>query len=222
MQHMRTDSPTGIRRADKQWQPLTDRQREEIDAETKQLLRQLNASIRNLADAEQLRQNTEATVNRRKYARTGLGTLGKWAAGGVGQAKTYEEELDDSRSQAIKMHRENVLWYVRQKLQECGGMQASMMETRITRELEKNKSVLYKTRGEDMPEFGGFEEAPVPPPTNYKRNKSAYVEEQQEQAVEDQLTPEQIQVFEKENLDMLKQYEATFNQVRQVRCRVTA
>jgi hypothetical protein len=192
---------------------LTDRQREEIDAETKQLLRELNASIRNLADAEQLRQNTETTLARKKYARLGLGALGKWAAGGAGQTKTDEQELDEAKSNAIKMHRESVLWYLRQKLQECGSFQASMMETRIMREIEKNRSVPAKPRTRTLPELGGFDNVPVPP-TKYKGHKAAAMEEAQVLYPEQELTPEQIQMFEKENQDMLKHYENALDQVR--------
>lgn len=112
------------------------------------------------------------------------------------------------------MHRENVLWYLRQKLQECGSFQASMMETRIMREMEKNKSVLYKARGKPMPELGGFDDAPVPPPRQ-GNNKAMHVEDQQPtQNPEDELSPEQLQMFEKENQDMMKHYEATLDQVR--------
>ena len=211
---IRNDSSANLWRHEK-WQYLTDSQREEIDAETKQLLRELNASIRNLADAEQLRQNTETTLNRKRYGRTGLGMLGQWAAGGAGQTRSYEQEVGEARANAIKMHRENVLWYLRQKLQECGSFQASMMETRITREMEKNKSVLYKTRGQAMPELGGFEDAPVPPP-NFAGRRASRMEPQQGAAVEDELTPEQIQMFEKDNQDMLRHYEATLDQVRYV------
>ncbi len=191
---------------------LTDRQRDEIDAETKQLLRELNASIRNLADAEQLRQNTETTLTRKKYARTGLGVLSTWAAGGASQGKSYDQERDEAKAGAIKMHRESVLWYLRQKLQECGSFQASMMETRIMREMEKNKSLLYKARGKPMPEFGGFDDAPMPPPKHGKI--TMHLEDQKTQNPEDELSPEQLQMFEKENQDMMKHYEATLDQVK--------
>jgi syntaxin 18 len=193
---------------------LTDRQRDEIDAETKQLLRELNASIRNLADAEQLRQNTETSLSRKKYARLGLGALGAWAAGGAIQAKSYGQEQDEAKAGAIKMHRENVLWYLRQKLQECGSFQASMMETRIMREMEKNKSLLYKARGKPMPELGGFDDAAVPPTRPGIKNATHLEDEQRPQNPEDDLSPEQLQMFEKENQDMMKHYEATLDQVR--------
>jgi len=153
-------------------------------------------------------------LNRKKYARLGLGALGSWAAGGAGQTKSYEQELDEAKANAISTHRESVLWYLRQKLQECGSFQASMMEKRILREMEKNKSVLAKSRAGPMPELGGFSHAPVPP-TKYSSNTVANMESQQSN-LEQELTPEQIQMFEKENQDMLKHYESTLDQVRYV------
>jgi syntaxin 18 len=176
-------------------------------------LRELNASIRNLADAEQLRQNTETTLLRKKYGRRGLGALGNWAAGGAERSKPYEQELAEARANTVSTHRENVLWYLRQKLQECGSFQASMMEIRIMREMEKNKSVLHKTRGKMMHDIGGGDEVPVPA-FDYKGNQVTQMEEQHRQTIEDELSPEQLQMFEKDNQDMLKHYEETLNQVK--------
>lgn len=151
---------------------------------------------------------------RKKYARLGLGALGSWAAGGAAQSKSYEQELEEARANAISGHRESVLWYLRQKLQECGSFQASMMEKRILREVEKNRSVLANARPGAMPEFGGFEDVPVPP-SKYKGSGSAHLETQAHQP-EEELSPEQIQMFEKQNQDMLKHYESTLDQVRYV------
>ncbi|KAG4424642.1 hypothetical protein IFR04_002175 [Cadophora malorum] len=195
----------------KEWKHLTDRQRDEIDAQTKKLLRELNARIRMLADAEQVRQNTEETIRRKKFGRLGLGTLGKWAAGGAGQTKTMDEELDEAKANEIKMHRESVLWYLREKLQECGQFQASMMEKRIMRQIEKNKNMISMSRMAG-PELGGFENAPMPPSTS--QSSSAAHLETKEQNTDQDLTPEQIQMFEQENQDMLKHYESTLDQVR--------
>lgn len=204
---------THLASKDKQWQYLTDRQRDEIDGETKQLLRELNSSIRNLADAEQLRQNTEATLTRKKYARL-RGAFVKWAAGGGDQSRSYDQEQDEAKANAISAHRESVLWYLRQKLQECGSFQASMMEKRINREVEKNRSVLAKSRTAAIPEPGGFENAPISPAKS-KASTAAHLETRELYPEED-LTPEQIQMFEKENQDMLKHYESTLDQVRYV------
>lgn len=182
------------------------------------MLRELNASIRNLADAEQLRQNTETTLRRKKYARRGLGALSTWAAGGGETSKSYEEELDEAKSNAISMHRESVLWYLRQKLQECGSFQASMMETRIVREMEKNKSMLYKAREQTTPALGGFE---APKPTaKFSQSTVEQMDERHDNDLGDELSGEQLQVLEKENFDMMKHYEDTLNQVRydELRC----
>lgn len=196
-----------------QWKYLTDRQREEIDAEAKQLLRELNASIRNLADAEQLRQNTEITVIRKKYARLGLGAIGSWAAGGAGHTKSYEQEQDEAKASTIIMHRESVLWYLRQKLQECGRFQGSMMEKRLLREMEKNRSVLANSRPAPVTDYD-FNEG-TKSTTTYSGRSMAHNESPVFNPEED-LTPEQIQLFEKENQDMLKHYESTLDQVRSV------
>jgi len=198
---------------DKQWQYLTDRQREEIDAETKQLLRELNAGIRNLADAEQLRQSTEATLRRKKYARLGLGALGAWAAGGAGNTKSFEQELDEAKANAINTHRESVLWYLRQRLQECGSFQASMMEKRLLREMEKNKNALARTRPEPVPGLMDFNDPTPVSPEGLKAFTAAQMESH-ELYPEQELSPEQIQVLEKESKDMLQHYENTLDQVR--------
>ncbi|KFY04674.1 hypothetical protein O988_00606 [Pseudogymnoascus sp. VKM F-3808] len=197
---------------DKEWRYLTDRQRDEIDAETKQLLRELNYGIRNLADAEQLRQDTETTLIEKKYG-TKLGALGNWAVGGIGQSKPPEQEQAESRANTISTHRENVLWYLRQKLQQCGGLQAAMMETRIMREMEKNKSLLYKSKGGMAMDGGGSGEPPIPA-FEYKGAAGRQVEEEYGKNVEDELTPEQLQLFEKENQNMVQHYEDTLNQVK--------
>lgn len=196
---------------DRQSKHLTDRQKEEIDAEAKQLIRQLEASIRNLEDAELLSQQTEATLIRKKYARLGLGTLGSWAAGGTGQTKSHEQELDEAKANAIKTHREGVFWYLSQKIQQCSLFQAVMMEKRLRREMEKNKSALAKSRP-PMPELVIFDNASVPP-TKSKAKTAAHVDAQQLDP-EQELSPEQLQMFEKENQDMLKHYESTLDQVR--------
>lgn len=166
-----------------------------------------------LADAEQVRQETQENLRRKKYARLGLGALGKWAGGGVGQSKTMDESLDEAKSNQIKMHRENVLWYLRQKLRECGDLQASMMDKRIMRQIEKDKNMISMSRM--GPELGGFDNAPLPP-SNSKASYVAHTETQEPSADSD-LTAEQIQMFEKENQDMLKHYESTLDQVRYVR-----
>ena len=134
--------------------------------------------------------------------------------------------MDAARANTIKMHRENVIWYLTRKLEECGEVQRSMMETRLYREIEKSKSVLYKTRASrrmsglpdmdgDIPGLergGGVRSLP-----GYgSANKVAQMDEAERKRIEQQLSPDQLQLFAKENQDMLKHYEDTLDQVRYV------
>lgn len=93
-----------------------------------------------------------------------------------------------------------------------------MMEKRILREVEKNKSVLANSKVGHMPELGGFDNAAVPP-SSYRASAAPQMETQ-ELDPETELSQEQIQMFEKENQDMLKLYESKLDQVRYVARRI--
>ena len=150
---------------------------------------------------------------KKKYG-SRLGGLANWAAGGIGHTKSPEQTQAELAANTIKEHRENVLYLLRLRLQEAGQLQASMMETRIMRELEKNKSVLYKARGRMGQEPG----EPAVPAFEYQGGQGVKMEQQSEPGhnVEDELTPQQLQMFEKENQDMVRHYEETLNQVKYV------
>ncbi|KAF2877426.1 snare protein syntaxin-like protein 18/UFE1 [Massariosphaeria phaeospora] len=192
-QFARTNSSSALSPADKDSKYLSDAQRTEIDASAKQLLRELNRAITGLQDAEQVRQAADSAMALRKRARSGLGGLGRWAAGGAITAKSPEEEIGEAKANALKAHRESIIWYLQMQLDECGRFHGSMMEIRLTREVEKSKSVLYKARGT------------MPAADNYKSDSVV---------AEEQLDPEQLQLFAQENQDMLKHYEDHLDQVR--------
>ncbi|KAF1913319.1 snare-complex protein syntaxin-18 N-terminus-domain-containing protein [Ampelomyces quisqualis] len=189
------------RAADQDGKHLTDTQRTEIDASAKQSLRELNYAITTLRDAEQIRQTTQAQVALRKRAKQGLGALGRWAAGGAMTAKSVEEELEEAQANTVKAHRESIIWSLQKQLEECGRFQSAMMEIRLMREVEKSKSVLYKTRtpGPWAADYGGETSSP---------------QDEAGGAVETQLDAEQLQLFAQENQDMLRQYEDQLDKVR--------
>lgn len=195
---------------------MTDKERGEIDANAKQLLRELNHAVKSLSDAEQVRQEAERTIALKKRAKQGFGVLGRWAAGGAITAKSPEEELEEAKANTVKVHRESVIWYLQRQLEECGRFQSSMMEIRLTREVEKSKSILYKARvtlpvTDDFSGMNGGHEW-----ANDYRGKTSYQLDTESKAVEEQLDPEQLQLFAQENQDMLKHYEDTLDQVRYV------
>ncbi|KAJ0302506.1 hypothetical protein COL5a_001448 [Colletotrichum fioriniae] len=211
--------------AAQQQRHLTDRDREEVDANAKQMLRELNASITALNEAELLRRETETAVIRKKYA-SRLGALGAWAAASdndnsSSKGKTAEHAAAEARARTIEQHRDEVIQSLRLGLQRCGRTQQDMMEVRLTREMEKNRSVLAKAGGGGaMPELGGFYESMAKrgaankgttgkagfPPGDEGASSSYDPREG--------LTDEQIQMFEKGNQDMLQHYNSTLDKVR--------
>ncbi|KAK8120008.1 snare protein syntaxin-like protein 18/UFE1 [Apiospora kogelbergensis] len=202
IRHM-TDSPA----------PLTDREREEIDANSKSMLRQLNAKIRELSEAENARREMEAGLIAKKFGR-GLGALGAWAAGGGKVSKTAEHATAEDKANMLNTHRESVLWTLQQRLQECVKTQQGMMEVRLHREMEKNRSVLAKATGSSMASLGVMPEAGSPVRERRKQSQSLPPDQQPSYSTAQDLSPEQIQMFEQENHDMLKHYESTLDQVR--------
>jgi len=198
---------------------LTDAQRNEIDAQAKLSINQLNDAIKRLGVAEQARQATEKQLALKKRAKQGLGALGRWAAGGAITAKSVEEEIEETKANTIKAHRESIIWSLQNQLEQCGRFQSEMMEIRLMREVEKSKSVLYKTRttGPAAASYGdmngssstGGESADY-------RAKSTYTQDESSAVIENQLDPEQLQLFAQENQDMLKQYEDQLDKVRYV------
>lgn len=204
---------------------LTDAERNSIDRDAKDMLRALSARINVLTQEEIQRQEAAARAIKQKYAR-GLRALTGWAAGaGLGDkdggaaAKSPEHAAAVEAEKQVIEHRGGVIVYLQQKLQLAATLQRTMMETRLAREMEKNRSVLAKARGaQQLPpslanEFG-FDEPPV------VASSSVPVEEEEakkRQGASDlDLTDEQRQMFERDNQDMLKHYSSATEKVKTV------
>ncbi|KAL6881114.1 t-SNARE protein [Trichoderma novae-zelandiae] len=196
-----------VRLAQNQPRVLSDREREEIDANAKQMIRELNASIRSLDEAEQLRRETESAIIRKKYTK-GLGALGSWASGGLASSKSAEHAAAEGQAMQLGGYRDGVLWFLRQRLELCCRTQQDMMETRLRRELEKSRSMLPMG---DLAEFV---------PTAYKPHRQtsgdAFPPGSEEPAapIPEGLTDEQVQMFEEGNQSMMEHYESTLDKVR--------
>jgi syntaxin 18 len=203
--------------------PLTDRDREEIDANSKKLLRDLNAKIRQLVDAEQVRRETEAQLLKKKFVR-GLSALGSWASGGAGTGlvgKSVEYRRAEEAANSVNTHRESIIWTLRQRLQECVKTQQDMMEVRLNREMEKQRSVLARAGVADGMALGSMPDMsigePSSPSSKRRPSQTAWQQEDQQPTAytdQDGLSPEQIQMFERENHDMLQHYQSVLGQVR--------
>lgn len=196
--------------------PLTDDEREAIDAQSKQLLRQLNAKITGLKQAEDVRNQTLDSVALRKRAQGGLMGLGRWAAGGAQTAKLPEEELEEAARKTVFAVRESIILYLQQKLEEAGRVQSEMMDIRLTREVEKTKSMLAKSA------MGGATSHLVseslassqPGPSKRQRFSAELESGTPDSTGREELSEEQLQLFAEENNELLKHYEDQLDQVR--------
>ncbi|KAF2719498.1 hypothetical protein K431DRAFT_286621 [Polychaeton citri CBS 116435] len=210
-------------------QQLTDRERDEIDASSKQLLRQLNHGINGFKQAELIRLETQNSVALSKRAKGGLGALGRWAAGGAVLAKSSEEEREEAERAAVAAHRESVIYYLQRRLELASRVQSEMMEVRLGREVEKSKSILHKSQlsagaipyahDEDgstsatgrmsVAEKRGSAGLANGVPADDDRSAGTVTA-----ASAQTLSPEQMQIFAEENADLLKHYEDQLGQVR--------
>lgn len=101
------------------------------------------------------------------------------------------------------------------------------MERRLEREVERGRSALYKVEGNGgagegfngVGMSGGGREGINGRAGEGKREYrggGGVGEDESRREIEQQLSPEQLQLFARENQDMLKQYEDTLDQVRLV------
>ncbi|ATY58292.1 syntaxin [Cordyceps militaris] len=205
--YLSTAQPRRAQSRTVQGQPrvLTDREREEVDANAKQMIRELNASIRAVDDAEQLRRETAAAIVRKTYG-SALGALGSWASGGsaLGAGQSAEHAAAEARGRQTEMHRDSVLWFLRQRLEQCCRTQQDMMETRLTRELEKSRGFLAAPASD----FADFAQATGTAAPATSSADAAYG------AGNEGLTEDQVQMFEEGNQDMMKHYESTLAKVQ--------
>ncbi|CAJ0549351.1 hypothetical protein HG530_010135 [Fusarium avenaceum] len=202
---------TNSRTVKGQTRVLTDRDREEVDANAKQMIRELNAGIRALDEAEQLRRETESAIIRKKYV-GGLGALGSWASGGMLSSKTEEHAEAEAKARDVGIHRDSVVWFLRQRLELCCRTQQDMMEARLTREMEKSRSMLSRSGVTIAGDFAEF-------PPSARRHSQADPARQIPMSDDGQfpsqgLTEEQIQMFEEGNQDMMKHFESSLGKVR--------
>ncbi|KAG6027636.1 hypothetical protein E4U41_000871 [Claviceps citrina] len=188
-------------------QVLTDQEREDVDINAKEMIRELNASIRGLDEAEQLRRETESAIVRKKFA-GGLGALSSWASGDSASRKTAEHLAAEARAQQTGIHRDGILWFLRQRLELCCRTQQDMMETRLSREVEKTRGMLIPPAGD----FATFS----PTAEKFSRASRSAVDAASRDVTSftEGLTQEQVQMFEEDNQDMMKHYESTLDKVR--------
>lgn len=127
--------------------------------------------------------------------------------------------------------RQSVLWFLRRGLEGAASAQREMVEKRIERVREKEKSVLYMATGAGsstgaMSGGSGNRDGYGPGSLGATRWSSsspplptpdaAVLSEADSAQIEAQLSPEQLQLFAEENDSMLRVYQDTLGKVQYV------
>lgn len=193
--------------------PLTDKQKDELDAQSKQLLRQINAAIIGLKTAEGLRNEAAESIALHKRAKGGLGALGRWAAGGAVTAKSAAEAAEEFARREVAASRESVIYYLQRRLEEASRVQSEMMEIRLMREVERSKSVLYKSRAAGAIPYAEDEEFVADSTLLRKGSIANGYDTAWAEAEGGGMPSEQQQIFAQENADLLRHYNSQLEQI---------
>lgn len=174
---------------------MTDAQRDAIDAETKGVIRELLAIISRLESTEKVRAQTADALLRHRFT-TGLRALFR--------DESVEREYEEGKLLTLKQYREGVLWFLKTKLEKASEVQRGQQEIRLQRQVEKGKSMLNKAPPQLASSSMSISEG----------GRNVALMEEEKKHIEEQLTTEQLQLFEKENGELMKHYEDALDQVR--------
>ncbi|GAQ43340.1 hypothetical protein AtubIFM55763_003337 [Aspergillus tubingensis] len=202
---------------------LDDTARDTITTTTSSLLSNLSTSITTLSAAENLRQET---VSRSIAQRFGKGFLAKWAGGATltssnddgNEGKDKEQIVEEEKEKVLKGVRESVLFYLNKKLGSVVNEQRDMVEKRIERVRERERSVLYKSNTSSGSVGGGGGWGRVDGEwrgdTGNTGGGVVKMDEKEVKEIEKQLTPEQLQLFEEENDSLVRYFEDVVGKVQ--------
>lgn len=201
---------------------LNDSQREAIDSETSSVLRDINKKITDLSSAVSLQHDTANKVLEQKYGKPS-GVLWRWAAGDgdtPDAGKPQKQVDEEGQLRTMKMFRDGVLWYLGKVLKDVITVQQEMVEKRLEREQQKQLSKLYdpRNKGVRAPPGTDWTANETLPPTQDLRAHDEYkpYNDLSQGGGEQQLSPEQLQLFEEENRGILEHYNDQLAKVTQV------
>ncbi|EXJ90353.1 hypothetical protein A1O1_03452 [Capronia coronata CBS 617.96] len=202
---------------------LTDSQREAIDHETSSVLREINTKITNLSSAVNLQHDTAMKLLEKKYGRPD-GFLWRWAAGdgdAPDAGKSSKQIEEEGRIRTLKSVRDGVLWYLSKRLNDAIMVQQEMVEKRLERERQKQMSALHDPRNKGVraagePEFNT--DGPETLPNRDLRGHDEYRpwNDTPRKDQTQQLSAEQLQLFEEENRSIFEHFNDQLAKVTQV------
>ncbi|KAF2663930.1 hypothetical protein BT63DRAFT_430177 [Microthyrium microscopicum] len=196
---------------------MSDADRKHIDTETKTLLTNLSSAIASLSAAATADAEARAAIAQ-KSRNKGLGALGRWAAGGGAVVRSLEEREREEREETVRRHREGVVWFLQKRLEAVSEVQWGMVAVRLQRAVERNKSVLYKGMGDGIVGNGTMGNGSAMTNGGGMAARAVEIERQEKSgaSLSEVLSPEQVQMFEAEQEDMVRYYNSELQKIRAV------
>lgn len=164
------------------------------------------AVISRLESTEKVRVQTEEALLRKRFT-SGLR--------GIFRDETEERENEEDKLRTLSIHREGVIWLLKTRLEKASELQRGQQEIRLQRQVERGKSILYKAPPGSVPL--SHTSVPISSSSGTAASSAGRVvslEDEEKKSIENILTKDQLQLFEKENEALMKHYEDTLDQVR--------
>ncbi|KAJ2956372.1 hypothetical protein NQZ79_g7753 [Umbelopsis isabellina] len=205
---------------------LTDNERDEIDFQAKMIIRRCMDRVKDLEEAERIRQENVRSKNAKQ--------LSRFLSSILATPETVNSE------DMLAVHRSGVIWLLNKRLMEVSQIQKNQQETRLMRAVEKSENQLHLSSL--PPSQMMMQQNQKPTKSTLSRSDNLEVESKFQQlfdnkptfpkpaaetiddtsdsladtgnAFEEQLSQDQIQMLERENASMLTEMENTLNQVR--------
>lgn len=131
----------------------------------------------------------------------------RWARGGE------EPEGEEPGEETARMWRKEVVLYLREGLGRAGGVLEGMMVRRVEREMEKKRSVSHMSPGMGDAVVSGGGGGMVGGGNQGGRG-AVEMEEEERKGEREGLSEEVVQMLEKENGELMRQFEDQLGQVR--------
>ena len=159
---------------------------------------------------------TETRILERRYGKPS-NFLWRWAAADDAgpDPKSPEQEAEEGKAYTIKTVRGSILWYLETGLARAAERQREMVEIRVEREREKEKSVLWKLNESANGSVNGSALPRMSVDEQDRKFRYNPVTDDTSSSIDQQLTPEQLQLFASENSTLLNHYTATLSKVTQ-------
>lgn len=134
---------------------------------------------------------------------------------GLFRDESAERRHEEGKLATLKQHREGVIWFLKTKLEKASEVQRGQQEIRLQRQVEKGKSMLNKAPPQLAQNFASSSSI-----GGESGGRNVLLMEEEKRSIEEQLTTEQLQLFEKENGELVKHYEDALDQVRYIHTRL--